>query len=173
VAASRPEFVAPCLHGAGKSPNGERSRFHDGGVIVERMAGQEEADRVELFLQPLGRDHGCVFGRSASARPPAAEQALLARLRLVLMRDWRGDMRPIRRKRARGSAPVRRKRRLRPGFRDTLVVAFARIDAAAKSPAIANGDFAARLHERRPPAPRPRPSPPPARSGSQPSFDVG
>ena len=73
VPATRPA-VAPALHRARElGPGLHAQLLQHGGVIVERMAGEEEADRVVFALQPLGRQPGLdrrQRDRLARCRPP-------------------------------------------------------------------------------------------------------
>src|SRR6478752_178892 len=74
------------LRGARKLPPGLHAQpFERGGIIVERMAAEEEADGVVFALQPLGRQP--VFDRGQNerrGRGRAAEQLRLADRRVLV-----------------------------------------------------------------------------------------
>ena len=100
VPATRPA-VAPCFTELQNAvQRWTFSRFEDRRVIVERMAGEEEADRVELALQPLRRQ--------PRLAPPACAAPRASRRR----RTVRSGRPP--RPRA-GAAPPRGSRRRRHG----------------------------------------------------------
>ena len=120
-----------------------------GGVIVERMAGEEEADRVELALQPLGRQPRLGRGqRNLLAHRRPAEHVVLADLRSLVL--------ALRRRKDRVDAGVdaravglQRIERAGGGeaFQHALVDR-ARIDAAREVRDVAERLVAARLDDR-------------------------
>ena len=118
-------------------------------VVVERMAGEEEADRVELALQPLGRQPRLGRGqRNLLARRRPAEHVALADLGILLAalrgREDRVDARM-------NARAVRLQRIERAGGRETLqhaLVDRARIDAAGEVRDVAERFVAARLDDR-------------------------
>ena len=121
-----------------------------GGVVVERMAGEEEADGVEFLLQPLGRGprldvrqpDRLARGRSAEGE---LQRAALGRLVLALRhRQHAVD----RREHARAVAFERVERARRGEALQHALVDGARIDAAGEVRKVGERLVAARLDDR-------------------------
>ena len=96
-----------------------RSRFSDGGVIVERMAGKKESDRVVFASQPLGRQPWLDLGQHDGRRVgrPAEHVVLADGGGLVAALACRKNCFGAGEHAARGWNPGRRTRRRRPGSR--------------------------------------------------------
>ena len=119
VAATRPAVAPPFTALRKLRPALHLHALERRGVIVERMAGEEKADRFVFAPQPLGRQPRLdrPATRSARARAGAAEQFALPDRRR-LMRALRLAQHRIdhRRTAARGCRRTRRRRRPRAGF---------------------------------------------------------
>ena len=75
-----PAGAAARAHGARKlGPGLHPHAFENGGIVVQRMAGEKETDRAKLLLQPLrGQPWFDLSDRKRRARGPAPEQLRLA-----------------------------------------------------------------------------------------------
>ena len=151
--------VAPCFTAAENTAHDWTfSRFEHRRVVVERMAREEEPDRVVFALQPLGRQPR--FGRRQRqrlARRTATEQLALSEHRVVVAALRGGHDQVHARVRARAVALQRIERAGgREAFQHALVDG-ARIDPAREVREVAERPVAARLGDRldRLRAPRP------------------
>ena len=120
VPATRPALRAGTDRTGELGPGLHPHALERGGVVVERMAGEEEADGVEFLLQPLGRRPRARYSASGSAHAPPARRrtirscpalgASCARCATPSMAVDRGEHpRAV-------ALRARRRRRPRPGF---------------------------------------------------------
>ena len=87
VAATRPAVAPPLTARAEFRPRLHPQLFQHGGIIIERMAGQEKTDRFIFAAQSLGRQPWLdLRQRNLLADGPAAEQFALPDRRRVVAR---------------------------------------------------------------------------------------
>ena len=152
VAATRPALAPAFTERRELGPGLHLQLLQQRGVVVERMAGEEEADRLVFALQPVGRQPGLDRrqSRCVSRLRRAAEQCRSAR-------PWRPRARAARspswRRRRRCARARLRLERVEGAGRDQAfqhaLVDGARIDAARRNRrGRANGLLAARLDDR-------------------------